>query len=563
MSDILNELLSKVSALTTTVNQLLSGSKSIPELPTQTTLDATSLLPVSRNGVSEKITVQQIVNAAVNNDNDQLITIGEITLDGNDLTIDSISGKINNVIQFISTPTVVNIPFCASGLNRIDLIVYDNANNIVRIPGTETAGSIIIAPIQPLETLLITPISVSDTVIGEPEAPIVGASYIKKSFDKIHQFSASGTDVVIPFHLYGYSTIELSGALTSVSGFSFTDLIDNPAVAEYPHDGKSLYIINRSGHDITFKNADFASLAVVFFAFDGGNIVIPNNGKLELKYTEDGLIDVLKSWTTTDDVIGLPAALGLKADLVGGKVPTEQLPSYVDDVLEYANLAAFPITGEASKIYLALDTNFTYRWTGSIYVDLNYSKLDKVSTVDVEKVYIKNADGTQSMKPTSELGGGGASGLEVLFSDAATYSFTGAAANFVVHSVLIPANTLEVGDFIQMKAFVGRSGTYTNNIIPKIYVNTVNSFSGATLVSSGLILDETSTIFQRDYFVRDTKLTSMITNFNQIKSHYNANSVFTETTINRTTDLYFMLVLYVSFASETGVCNGFIVTKSK
>lgn len=58
-----------------------------------------------------------------------------------------------------------------------------------------------------------------------------------------------------------------------------------------------------------------------------------------------------------------------KADLVDGLVPANQLPSYVDDVLEYANLAAIqaeptPLTG---KIYIALDTNLTYRWTGSTY----------------------------------------------------------------------------------------------------------------------------------------------------------------------------------------------------
>lgn len=173
-------------------------------------------------------------------------------------------------------------------------------------------------------------------------------------------------------------------------------------------------------------------------------------------------------------------------------------------------------------------------------------------------------DNTDPLNPiVSSSGVGGVSGLEVLFSDAATYSFTGSVANFVVHSFLIPANTLEVGDFIQMKAFVGRIGDYIDNIVPKIYVNTVNSFSGATLVSTGLVIDETSTIFQRDYFVRDTKLTSMVTNFNNIKSHYNANSTFTETTINRTTDLYFMLVLYNSFSSTVSVCNGFVVTKSK
>lgn len=44
-----------------------------------------------------------------------------------------------------------------------------------------------------------------------------------------------------------------------------------------------------------------------------------------------------------------------------GKVPSSQLPSYVDDVLEYTDLASFPTTGEASKIYIAQNTNKTYR----------------------------------------------------------------------------------------------------------------------------------------------------------------------------------------------------------
>ena len=55
------------------------------------------------------------------------------------------------------------------------------------------------------------------------------------------------------------------------------------------------------------------------------------------------------------------------------KVPASQLPSYVDDVLEYANLAAFPATGEAAKIYVTLDTNKTYRWSGSAYVEISAS----------------------------------------------------------------------------------------------------------------------------------------------------------------------------------------------
>lgn len=59
-----------------------------------------------------------------------------------------------------------------------------------------------------------------------------------------------------------------------------------------------------------------------------------------------------------------------KATLIDGKVPAEQLPSYVDDILEYASFAEFPSTGEKGKIYVALDTSLTYRWSGSMYVSI-------------------------------------------------------------------------------------------------------------------------------------------------------------------------------------------------
>lgn len=49
------------------------------------------------------------------------------------------------------------------------------------------------------------------------------------------------------------------------------------------------------------------------------------------------------------------------------KIASAYLPSYVDDVVEFANLAAFPATGETGKIYIAVDTNREYRWSGSVY----------------------------------------------------------------------------------------------------------------------------------------------------------------------------------------------------
>lgn len=61
-----------------------------------------------------------------------------------------------------------------------------------------------------------------------------------------------------------------------------------------------------------------------------------------------------------------------------GKVANAQLPSYVDDVEEYANFASFPGTGETGKIYVAIDTGDVYRWSGSAYVQIN----DAVTSAD-------------------------------------------------------------------------------------------------------------------------------------------------------------------------------------
>lgn len=67
------------------------------------------------------------------------------------------------------------------------------------------------------------------------------------------------------------------------------------------------------------------------------------------------------------------AALPGKANLVNGKVPLAELPSYVDDVVEYPTVADFPAEGERGKIYVATSTNETYRWSGSEYIMIGFS----------------------------------------------------------------------------------------------------------------------------------------------------------------------------------------------
>lgn len=62
---------------------------------------------------------------------------------------------------------------------------------------------------------------------------------------------------------------------------------------------------------------------------------------------------------------------GLDSD---GRVPASQLPSYVDDVLEYTSKSDFPTADvETGKIYVAKDTNLTYRWSGTDYIEISPS----------------------------------------------------------------------------------------------------------------------------------------------------------------------------------------------
>jgi hypothetical protein len=91
------------------------------------------------------------------------------------------------------------------------------------------------------------------------------------------------------------------------------------------------------------------------------------------------------------------------------------LPAYVDDVLEYVNLAGFPATGSTGIIYVAKDTNNCYRWSGSAYVVLTdlsayytktqmdtslAGKVDKTSATGGAKIPV----GTTAQRPTGELG---------------------------------------------------------------------------------------------------------------------------------------------------------------
>lgn len=107
-------------------------------------------------------------------------------------------------------------------------------------------------------------------------------------------------------------------------------------------------------------------------------------------------------------VTGLGVANGIATLDSNGQVPSTQLPSYVDDVLEYLNVAAFPATGETGKIYVETTGNTTYRWSGSAYVKITSGEVasvaGKTGVVSLSKadVGLDNVDNTpDAQKPIS------------------------------------------------------------------------------------------------------------------------------------------------------------------
>ena len=82
-----------------------------------------------------------------------------------------------------------------------------------------------------------------------------------------------------------------------------------------------------------------------------------------------------------------------------GKVPADQLPSYVDDVLEFANKSNFPSTGEKGKIYVDLATENIYRWSGSAYTEISPSLITQADIKKLQGI----EDGAEKNNVTQEM----------------------------------------------------------------------------------------------------------------------------------------------------------------
>ena len=196
--------------------------------------------------------------------------------------------------------------------------------------------------------------------------------------DKSHMVHWNGSAIVDAKLFTNALTDLINGAtqssdLASVANGSGASLVGVEDVAS-----------NFTGTDLETVLAELADIATTGIAADTINQTMMQDDSIGTNELIDGNV--------TDAKID-----SVSASKLTGVVDQSNLPSYVDDVLEYADEASFPGTGEAGKIYIALDTNYTYRWTGSVYVKISdvLSASEVLSLFEGETGRDVSVDGTK------------------------------------------------------------------------------------------------------------------------------------------------------------------------
>lgn len=129
-----------------------------------------------------------------------------------------------------------------------------------------------------------------------------------------------------------------------------------------------------------------------------GNVENKSSATIRGEITSSNVTSALGFTPLNSSIKG--KASGLAELDSSGKVPASQLPSYVDDVLEYKTNTDFPKTGETGKIYVNTTTNKTYRWSGTSYVEISASLAlgETSSTAYTGNKGKANADAIASIK---------------------------------------------------------------------------------------------------------------------------------------------------------------------
>jgi hypothetical protein len=209
-------------------------------------------------------------------------------------------------------------------------------------------------------------------------------------------------------------------------------------------------------------------------------------GQFEFAIVDDNLV------ISSAQVTGTNLANGLAKLDATGLIPSAILPSYVDDILEFADLASFPVTGESGKIYVALDTLRQYRWSGTVYQAIVAGNVDSVFS-RTGNITAQNGDYNASQITFTPLGNIAAITAQTAIAEldtekqdkiatgyTATTTLSGVAATDTILQALAKLQYQE--SLVQRKALTGVSTNSSNVTLTSLTSMAVNVVAGKTYI---------------------------------------------------------------------------------
>jgi len=188
-------------------------------------------------------------------------------------------------------------------------------------------------------------------------------------------------------------------------------------------------------------------------------------------------------------------------------------------------------------------TSLTLGWTGT----LADSRIASASTWNAKQDALVSGTNIKTVNGSSLLGSGDLTTNPRTLASVNGSNLTGT-ANQISASVLIPANTLVTNNTIYIKGFINKTAGSTTST-PRVYINTTNSLTGATLLSTGLAMNAT-TYFQRmerHFYFDGTNLNGLVS-ITGAASDINSNNI-TLTAFNPANAYY--LIFAVQNSSTT------------
>lgn len=261
----------QLGSITSMLNSLSTNAKKIDELPAQSSLNSSSKIHVSIGGVSQYITVSQLMAAFSNSNVDRLLFIGDIPpIVSNVLSIPPAGCIIDGVNYTTAVDTPIAVPYCTTDFTRIDIIVF-GVGGIYSVPGNETVGIAVAEPL-PDNTVYITQVTVTDSDISEVPVPITGFDFIRKDEKAEVEINDTGAiDILFPDQR---AIGVLTGSVTTIQ------TVDVDSTTTYQN--KKYAFKNHQATAVTFEHLSSSGSAPFKFSFpDEVDFVLEPNEVIE------------------------------------------------------------------------------------------------------------------------------------------------------------------------------------------------------------------------------------------------------------------------------------------